>query len=94
MSLTSPLIVPGGFRTQPPSKIPKAHPSNGRADEQSANVGVQMETLMEMQESSKSEKGGGGRVVVEGGGGKTTTDISGNFTGMANPMWSAEDFNI
>lgn len=50
-----------------------------------------LETLMEMQESSESEKrqrGGGG------GDGKTTTDISGNFTGMANPMWSAEDFNI
>lgn len=63
-------IVPGESRTQPPSEIPKAHPSNGRADEQSGTAGVQMETLMEMQESSKSEKGGGGggRVVVVWGG--------------------------
>lgn len=44
---------------------------------------------METQENGKSEKGGGGGglvVVVWGGGGETTTDISGNFTGMANPM--------
>lgn len=38
-----------------------------------------------MQESGKSEKGGGGG-GGGGGDGKTTTDISGNFTEMANPM--------
>lgn len=44
---------------------------------------------MEMRESGESEKRGGERErerESEGGDRKTTTDISGNFTGMANPM--------
>lgn len=82
-------------RSVPPIKIPKGPPppsfcADGRVDKQSGNAGVRREAVMEMQESGKSEKGGGGGgggvVVVVGGDGKTTTDISGNFTGMANPM--------
>lgn len=52
---------------------------------QRVSAGVQ-KTQKEMQGSGESGGGGGG----SGGGGgvyrKTTTDISGNFTGMANPM--------
>lgn len=65
--------------------------SNGRVDKQSVSVGVQ-KTLMEKQESSEREKTGREakrervRVRESGGDRKTTTDISGNFTGMANPM--------
>ena len=53
--------------------------SNGGVDKQSVSTGAQ-KTLMEMQESGESEK------RERGGDRKTTTDISGNFTGMANPM--------
>lgn len=63
--------------------------SNGGADKQSESRGVER-ALMERQENGRdwdeSEKRGDRET--------TTTDISGNFTGMANPTWSAEDFNI
>lgn len=66
-------------------------PLSAGVDKQPVSAGVQ-KTLMEMQESGESEK----REIEREreGDRKTTTDISGNFTGMANPMWSAEDFNI
>lgn len=54
-------------------------PLSTGADKQSVSAVVQ-KTLLEMQESDESEK------REREADRKTTTDISGNFTGMANPM--------